>query len=108
MDSVSGGEAREPQRIALVRTVMAGLPRLDVGTAGAGFAAILLRDAVAAGLNPADVREWITAAGGWVGDAYMRARPTTMARNECRTPLQPLPYFAVPIAAFEPQQLDAA
>ena len=107
MESTGDVHPLESQATALVRVVMSELPRLDASTAGAGFAAILCEDAVAAGLDVLHVREWMLAVGGYEGQAYLHGRPKTGVRNECGTPLHPVTYFAVPLAAFEPPQLDA-
>ena len=99
METVSDTAAVEPTRTALVRSVLAGLPRIGMSGTAAGVAAVLRRDVIRAGLDPLEVGEWIAAVGGYQGHTYLRGSRMTMARRECRTPLQPELFYAIPVAA---------
>ena len=101
METVSDTVAAEPANTELVRTILAGLPRIEMSGTAAGVAAVLRRDVIRAGLDPLEVHAWSSASGGYEGETYLRGSRMTMARRECRTPLQPERYYAIPLAAFE-------
>ena len=107
VDNPSDTQTAAPAMAQGIRDVLAGLPRLRfVGTSE--VAAILRRDVVRAGIDPLRVRELMVTVGGYEGETYLRRPRLSAARDECRTPLRPEPYFAIPLATFEAPDARAA
>ena len=104
MESLSQTEST---KTALLRVVLAGLPRIQF-VSGNGIAAILRRDVVRAGIDPLEVREWMATVGGHEAETYLRGPRMSLARQECRQPINPEPYFAIPLDAFEARGARAA
>lgn len=100
MRSASDSTVVESDRDAYIRAALMRLPRVQFVAAGdvAGF---LRRDVVAAGLDPLDVHVWMVAAGGYEGETYVRRSRMATVSSDCRTPLNPEPYFAVPLEALD-------
>ena len=82
-----------------MRAALMRLPRIQFVTIR-GVAGFLRRDIVRAGLDPLEVHVWMVAAGGYEGETYVRRARPTAVRSDCRTPLNPEPYFAVPLEAL--------
>jgi hypothetical protein len=91
-------EARDD---AVMRWTLARLAEgCDVSTPP-GHAAVSRSSLVAAGLDPLVTYLWIEERGGHEMVAYVRPRRTAELLGEPRRPLQPEPYFVVPLEALE-------
>ena len=98
MEQATDSVPTEPIADAITRAIVADLPRIAVAGLPAGMVAILRRTIVAAGLDLQNVREllWSTA-GGFESETYLR-----LVRDNSG-PLNPEPYFAIPLSALAPR-----
>ena len=83
-----------------IRGVLAGLPVTSAIATPPGMVAIVQEDVVNAGLDPVAVACWLQPIGGFAAVAYLRPASHMLPSSDHRAPLQPVSYFAVPVAAL--------
>ena len=102
MGSLDHSSSSEPSRTGLMRTALAGLPRIHLADPTREFAGIMCRHVVRAGLSPSEVRAWTVGVGGYEGQIYVREPTASSSTGPCRPAANPESYFAIPIAALQP------
>jgi hypothetical protein len=88
----------EDTREDLIRGTLASLPRVMAIEVPTGHVAVTRAAVVAAGLDPLAIARWLQPRGGFGNVAYLRTASHRVA--SARPALQPVPYFAIPLAAL--------
>jgi hypothetical protein len=96
MESASEAVFAESVGAGITRSVLAGLPRVQVAGLPRGMVAVLRRRVLATGLDLQDVRRWLWTTSGYESETYLRVA------REAGGPLNPEPYFAIPLSALLP------
>jgi hypothetical protein len=93
-------ETAQSERDALLRVLLAALPRVQLNSGSPGMVAILRSDVVDAELDPLEVSVWVRDRGGHEGTAYITGASGPRMNGTIRAPLHPAPYFGVPAASL--------